>query len=859
MKRRFFAFLIAVLIAVGGAVTTHAVASAADITGEPTVSESATNKLNVVARAVSADPTNDHTHVITPGDSTQTHEPEPPASSTPEPSPSSAPTTSSAPEPTATPSQAPGPTSEPTPEPFFPVDDICEVHIFYEMGRAELAAIPESTQASGARMARAETECTTDMYGRELTSAFFFYRGTLNEEDQIMYDAIYEGAMSGELEVPFRHPGSPDKPDQDRIMNIVRSVRYDHPELFWLEESYSYGYGKRTDSNGTKYLQMKIVFNPCQELYDDLDGARSDFEASANKIITFAEENGSNDAEKAKIVHDTIIDLTDYVTDSPYNQNAYSTFVNHETVCAGYAKAFQYCLHKLGIPCSYLVGDARSGDEIGLHAWSIAQLDGDLYVVDSTWDDTGNENYTYFNLTDDEIGEDHFRTEPSLQIPLAYGTKYSTDDYFKDAQWSDTSGVASADDTLPMEPKTSPHAIEPDAGADGEVWSELEEATQGQIVALRAKPDSGRSLWEWSVEYGDTEIPLDVTSADGATFTMPDENVKIKAIFGSADGKEVPYKIASPSLLGGSVGSPEDSALPGTEVELTPVAEKGYHLKSVAVTSGTTTTELDVQGDHASFTMPSANVTVTAAFEDEENRASSYTVSLPAAAARGGITAEPAVAHVGEQVTLSAAPQEGYQLASWGLKYGSGSTDLKVNENNTLTFTMPARNVHIDAILSLEPAELPEGIELDADSALGFYSALDGSYVLQGQAAAPGSATTVADLKNALHLPDGMQVQVTGANGESVADDAAIGTGHTVQITEGSTPIVNATVIIKGDVVGSGTMTVSQLTSLASHFKHSGTLEGPYYEAGDLCGDGTIGLSDLVGAARALRNVTVTG
>ena len=69
-----------------------------------------------------------------------------------------------------------------------------------------------------------------------------------------------------------------------------------------------------------------------------------------------------------------------------YNQNIVSVFVNHKTVCRGYAYAAQYLLHELGIACTTVEGTAKGTD----HAWNLVVLDGEYYFMDVTW---GNSQY----------------------------------------------------------------------------------------------------------------------------------------------------------------------------------------------------------------------------------------------------------------------------------------------------------------------------------------------------------------------------------------------------------------------------------------------------------------------------------
>ena len=65
-------------------------------------------------------------------------------------------------------------------------------------------------------------------------------------------------------------------------------------------------------------------------------------------MLADAPKEGS-DYEKALYVFKKLIDEVDYVEDSADNQNIISVFLNHETICQGYAYATQYLLEKLGV------------------------------------------------------------------------------------------------------------------------------------------------------------------------------------------------------------------------------------------------------------------------------------------------------------------------------------------------------------------------------------------------------------------------------------------------------------------------------------------------------------------------------
>ena len=103
----------------------------------------------------------------------------------------------------------------------------------------------------------------------------------------------------------------------------------------------------------------------------------------------------------------------EYDTSADMNQSAYSALVNGQTVCAGYARAFQYLMQQLNIPCYYCTG--YSGQD---HAWNIIKLEQKYYNVDVTWDDTTPSTYDYYNKSDAEFADTHVRKGLSVYLPV---------------------------------------------------------------------------------------------------------------------------------------------------------------------------------------------------------------------------------------------------------------------------------------------------------------------------------------------------------------------------------------------------------------------------------------------------------
>lgn len=243
--------------------------------------------------------------------------------------------------------------------------------------------------------------------GLSFDPLFYPYYNMLDETGQHIYRQIYANAQA--LNPAF----SPVVPIRARqLRDVISAVYNDHPELFWLDTTYSC---KRL-GNG-QCLEIDLQFNRTAE---NLERENTAFENAAEAILTGA-RGFSSDYDKERFVHDSLLRDVDYVKSAEMNQSAYSALVNGRTVCAGYARAFQYLMQQLGIPCYYCTGYA--GED---HAWNIIKLEEEYYNVDATWDDTGEGTYDYFNKTDQDYADTHVRQELSVNLPPCNGEKYRT-------------------------------------------------------------------------------------------------------------------------------------------------------------------------------------------------------------------------------------------------------------------------------------------------------------------------------------------------------------------------------------------------------------------------------------------------
>ena len=111
--------------------------------------------------------------------------------------------------------------------------------------------------------------------------------------------------------------------------------------------------------------------------------------------------------EKIKIIHDYIIDNTEYdelknknINDTTYkSQTAYGALVQGYATCNGYADAMAIFLDKINV-INYKISNED-------HIWNLVYLDGNWYHLDLTWDDPVSEininRDTYFLITTEEL------------------------------------------------------------------------------------------------------------------------------------------------------------------------------------------------------------------------------------------------------------------------------------------------------------------------------------------------------------------------------------------------------------------------------------------------------------------------
>jgi transglutaminase/protease-like cytokinesis protein 3 len=194
----------------------------------------------------------------------------------------------------------------------------------------------------------------------------------------------------------------------DEADAAYQEIYHCHPEIFWLDDEYTY-------DEVTGGVEVTIKYNcgsVMAKVYDILFNIKTSFlERKLKKC--------ESEYDKVKLVHDYLCENATYNAYNKFAHTGMGCVVIGDTVCQGYADAARIILNKAGVKCGIIWGNA--GGES--HAWNWVEIDGDNYAMDITWDDkpstSGKEAYTYeyFLLSTEEMFQNGHRIASDCAAP----------------------------------------------------------------------------------------------------------------------------------------------------------------------------------------------------------------------------------------------------------------------------------------------------------------------------------------------------------------------------------------------------------------------------------------------------------
>lgn len=230
----------------------------------------------------------------------------------------------------------------------------------------------------------------------KLNVSYYVYN-RISEEEKVIYDELYNAINY------YDNYALLSTTDVDLAKRVYNYVLLDHPELFWIDRISFETVTKGNENN--MYFKPGFIFSPEEIIY-----YCGEIESYYNTCMMNVPANDAYSL--SKYFYEYVIENTAYNENVDYDQMIISAVVSKKSVCAGYAKLYQYLLQRNGIECALVTGRANQTS----HAWNIINLDGEYYYTDTTWGDmdytgenTLNEiiNYSYLNVTAEEISKTH--------------------------------------------------------------------------------------------------------------------------------------------------------------------------------------------------------------------------------------------------------------------------------------------------------------------------------------------------------------------------------------------------------------------------------------------------------------------
>ncbi|MGI0482120.1 transglutaminase domain-containing protein [Geminocystis sp. CENA526] len=195
----------------------------------------------------------------------------------------------------------------------------------------------------------------------------------------------------------------------------------------------------------TKIDEPIVINNPVNlqsKKFTDIDNKAKSIQYNGNSVQELANilsSYATTEQEKARIIYTWITHNISYdvvALRNLFDRNIYpdvkvETVLNtRSTICSGYANLYQQLAQYMGLKSIIVVGYAKGSDyALGNdkdvnHAWNAVKIDGDWYLIDTTWGSgTVNNNVFnaqfnpyYFATKPEEFIYSHFPENPQWQL-----------------------------------------------------------------------------------------------------------------------------------------------------------------------------------------------------------------------------------------------------------------------------------------------------------------------------------------------------------------------------------------------------------------------------------------------------------
>ena len=242
-----------------------------------------------------------------------------------------------------------------------------------------------------------------------------FYGKQLNRQSKQMYCELYrkfaQRDYSGRITLDLVDAGRA----RNDFREAYRALRDDFPEFFFMGKPMEMvRRGSRTE----------FVF---QILYSIEDIRRTENQLRRRICETVKGTDGLDQIDAEKVIYERIAGSMTYRNHKDCcDHNIVGPVFINAGVCEGMNALLMLCLRRAGIPCIKVYGLSSNQEH---HCWTIAWINNVPVHLDVTWDVGKTGGFTYFNLSDRQIGKTHtgFRR---AHIPECSNESYNYNRHF---------------------------------------------------------------------------------------------------------------------------------------------------------------------------------------------------------------------------------------------------------------------------------------------------------------------------------------------------------------------------------------------------------------------------------------------
>lgn len=203
-----------------------------------------------------------------------------------------------------------------------------------------------------------------------------WYGHYLEGDEKELYESIKSAILSLRPRVEVNPTMS-----EDEVSTIFWYVIFDHPEYFWVANTYFYYY-EDGDHSKVNQFEMKYYYDDREKLLKDWER----YDIMADTVLSGSHDSKSN-VYNFRQIYTWVIYNTAY--ESTYrDQDISSVFDQKKSVCAGYVQAVQFMALRAGIPTVRITGQSfEPKNPDSNHTWLCAVENRELLYYDVTWDD----------------------------------------------------------------------------------------------------------------------------------------------------------------------------------------------------------------------------------------------------------------------------------------------------------------------------------------------------------------------------------------------------------------------------------------------------------------------------------------